>query len=99
MYNLPRYLEACAAAGWKVLGAEAGESAVDVRSMVLDAPTVLVMGSEGFGLRVNVRRACTGFLKIPAGLGAEDLKESGVDSLNVSVSAGILLHELLKPSE
>jgi tRNA G18 (ribose-2'-O)-methylase SpoU len=30
-----------------------------------DAPTVLVLGSEGKGLRTNVKRECTGFAYIP----------------------------------
>lgn len=50
------------------------------------------MGSEGSGLRTTVRRACNSIVMIPAGLGPRDLR--GVDSLNVSVATGILLHEL-----
>ena len=52
------------------------------------APALLVMGNEGSGLRTNVRRACNRLVAIPAGIN----KAQGVDSLNVSVAAGILIH-------
>lgn len=51
--------------------------------------TVLVLGSEGHGLRFAVARACTDFCRIPGTTG---------DSLNVSVSGGIFLWHLLQGS-
>ena len=60
-------------------------------------PTVLVLGSEGRGLRALVARSCTGFVGIPGGGVAapaseeSDDTQSDVDSLNVSVTGGILL--------
>ena len=61
--------------------------------MRLDKPTVLVMGSEGKGLRTTVKRACTGLIRVDST--APVAASVGVDSLNVSVAAGILLHQLL----
>ena len=58
----------------------------------VDRPTLLVMGSEGYGLRTNVRRACTGLVKID---GMPALQTQIVESLNVSVATGILLHRLI----
>lgn len=67
-------------------------------------------GNEGSGLRTNVRRACTSMVRIEMGLpprkprGAVEGEGAGagaaaaevaVDSLNVSVAAGILLHHLI----
>ncbi len=53
-------------------------------------------GNEGHGLRTNVRRACTGLVSIemapPSGQG---VGRGVVDSLNVSVATGILLHGIL----
>lgn len=53
--------------------------------------TILVLGSEGHGLRMLVAKACTEFVRIPGGTDAQ----GGVDSLNVSVTGGILLWHLL----
>ena len=72
-----------------------------------DRPILLVLGSEGQGLRTLVAKSCTEFVRIPSGLGPssvslgndengdDDKTEAGVDSLNVSVSAGIMLWHLL----
>jgi 21S rRNA (GM2251-2'-O)-methyltransferase len=76
-----------------------------------DRPILLVLGSEGQGLRNLVAKACTEFVRIPSGLTAPSVpqrhgddddestdgnhSEAGVDSLNVSVSAGIMLWHLL----
>ena len=88
-----RFLRRCAEDGWDVLGA-AGETEArdidDVASMVTK-PTVLVMGNEAAGLRTNVRRACSALVRVPGGDDA-----STVDSLNVSVATGILLHALIR---
>jgi 21S rRNA (GM2251-2'-O)-methyltransferase len=58
-------------------------------------PTILVLGSEGRGLRTLVARACTSFVKIPGGTSHGSDTQAGVDSLNVSVTGGILLYHFL----
>ena len=69
-------------------------------------PTILVLGSEGHGLRTLVARACTELVRIPSGLdmgfGMSENHEinrrnssAGVDSLNVSVSGAILLWSMI----
>jgi 21S rRNA (GM2251-2'-O)-methyltransferase len=73
-------------------------------------PILLVLGSEGHGLRALVAKACTEFVRIPSGMvqgssadhndtGDTDsdssITQSGVDSLNVSVTGGIMLWHLL----
>ena len=73
-----------------------------------DRPILLVLGSEGHGLRTLVAKACTEFVRIPSGMGGpepmddddddDNTSEAGVDSLNVSVSAGIMLWHLLHGS-
>lgn len=63
-----------------------------------DRPVLLVLGSEGHGLRTLVAKACTEFVRIPSGGEASSEDEEGgegVDSLNVSVTGGILLWQLL----
>ncbi len=54
----------------------------------LTVPSVLLMGSEGGGLSPNSREQCDSLVRIPmAGC---------VESLNVSVSAGVLLYEAMR---
>ena len=95
--NLPRTLEAAKEAGWAVVGA-ALERSVEPSDLDAAKPTVLVLGSEGHGLRTNVLRACSDLVRIPRGAdAAADANADGemVDSLNVSVAGGILLYALL----
>lgn len=90
--NLPRTLAQAAEEGWCVVGANATNEATECSEMKVNRPTLLVLGSEGSGLRTNVKRACESFVKISS---AEELDGSVVESLNVSVAAGVLLHTML----
>ena len=65
--------------------AAAGDAETPVWSADFSSGTALVLGSEGKGVRPGVRRACDDAFAIP--LAGE------VDSLNVSVAAGIALFE------
>ena len=61
-------------------------------------PIILVMGNEGYGLRTNTRRCCQALLRIdgsPAAMASDFSDAAVVDSLNVSVATGILLHHLI----
>lgn len=53
-----------------------------------DAPVVVVIGSEGKGMRPGVKKQCDILLNIPM--------RGKLDSLNASVSAGIVLFEILR---
>ncbi|KAL2913017.1 hypothetical protein HK105_207494 [Polyrhizophydium stewartii] len=69
-----------------------------------DAPTLLVLGNEGRGMRRSVSRQCHHHLVISQGPESVPEVSNGitptrVDSLNVSVAAGILLHELTQGLE
>jgi 23S rRNA (guanosine2251-2'-O)-methyltransferase len=82
--NLSRALETLADLGWRAVGLDGGaeeslEQALD------DRPTVLVMGSEGEGLRRLVAEHCDTLAKIPM--------PGGFESLNVSNAAAIALYE------
>lgn len=82
--NLVRTLKLLKAAGLWVVGADAGaQSAAD--AVDLKGPVVLVLGAEGAGLRQLTRQNCDFLARLPQ-LGA-------VESLNVSVAAGMLLYE------
>jgi len=53
-----------------------------------DAPVVLVIGSEGSGMRPGVKKQCDILVKKPM--------KSSLGSLNASVSSGIVLFEILR---
>lgn len=70
--------------GFWIYGAEmGGRPAWETR---FNAPMVLVVGSEGSGIRPLVRSLCDELVSIPQA-------ESGVESLNAASAAGILLYE------
>ena len=91
--NMPVALDKAREMGWRIVGAAADKStgeSMDYNDFDVDVPTVLVLGSEGAGMRTMVAKACDEYVSVPGGernMGGEE----GVDSLNVSVSAGILL--------
>jgi len=101
--NLMQFLEFSKELGWQVVGSALNTNSVSAGSLKLDKPTLLVMGNEGRGLRTNVLRLCDILVQIDGGKRASDLGhllgdsegEDVLDSLNVSVAGGILLHQLL----
>lgn len=74
-------------------------SAIDIaniqHSLSKDIPRMLVLGSEGLGLRTNVKLACKQRVTIPNTSSLHHFK-GHVDSLNVGVAAGILISHLAK---
>jgi 23S rRNA (guanosine2251-2'-O)-methyltransferase len=82
--NLSRALEQLEEAGWRAVGLDG--SAELTLEQALDArPTVLVLGSEGEGLRRLVAEHCDVLAKIPM--------PGGFESLNVSNAAAVALYE------
>lgn len=82
--NLSRALETLADLGWRAVGLDG--SAPQTLEQALDgAPTVLVLGSEGDGLRRLVAEHCDALGKIPM--------PGGFESLNVSAAAAVALYE------
>lgn len=85
--NLARCLDGLAERGvWRV-GTD-GETTLSYTDCDLRVPTALVLGSEGSGLRRLTRAHCDQLVAIPM-LGT-------VQSLNVSVAAGVCLFEALR---
>jgi len=66
----------------------AGEAEQTIYDMKLDMPLALVMGTEGTGMRQLTRKHCDFLVKIPM-IGQ-------VESLNVSVAAGVLMYEVFR---
>lgn len=71
-----------------VYGAEGEEGAHDYSQEKYPGRTVLVLGSEGNGMRKKVKESCDILIKIPM--------KGKINSLNVSVAGGILLAEIAK---
>jgi 23S rRNA (guanosine2251-2'-O)-methyltransferase len=87
--NLSRALEELADMGWRAVGL-AGE-AEETLDVALDgSPTVLVLGSEGEGVRRLVAEHCDAMGKIAM--------PGGFESLNVSAAAAIALYEASRVS-
>jgi 23S rRNA (guanosine2251-2'-O)-methyltransferase len=85
--NVARAVEDLKEAGIWTVGL-AGDAPRTYDKMDFSLPTALVVGAEGTGLRRLVRERCDMLAGIPM-LGH-------VDSLNVSVSAGVVLFEVLR---
>lgn len=85
--NLADFLTAAKQAGFWVYGAAAA-AALEYTTQDYRYPTVFVVGSEGQGLGRRVESLCDVMVKLPL--------EGRVDSLNVSVSTGILLYEAVR---
>jgi 23S rRNA (guanosine2251-2'-O)-methyltransferase len=85
--NIARAIEELKAAGvWTVGLAADGDRAYN--EVDLTVPTAIVLGAEGTGLRRLVRERCDWVVSIPM--------RGHVDSLNVSVAAGVVLFEALR---
>ena len=86
--NLARALEALKGSGRWVAGLDAGPDATDIYATEIPSPTVLVVGAEGAGLGVNLRKHCDLLLELPM--------RGQVDSLNAATAGAIAIYELLR---
>ncbi len=86
--NLSRALEDLKAAGIWCYGLAGDEGSSDLYSADLGGDVAIVVGSEGKGLRPNIRKHCDALLAIPMG--------GQVGSLNASVAAGVALFEVVR---
>lgn len=90
IFAVPIYAAESAAAlafvrAWPGLAAgTALQTEIDYRDAAYAAPTLIVVGTEQSGLTDAMRGACRALVKIPM--------KRGVDSLNLSVAAGVMLY-------
>jgi 23S rRNA (guanosine2251-2'-O)-methyltransferase len=85
--NIARAVEELKALGVWTIGL-AGEADTPYTEMDFTAPTAVVLGAEGSGLRRLVRERCDHVVSIPM--------QGHVGSLNVSVAAGVTLFEAVR---
>jgi 23S rRNA (guanosine2251-2'-O)-methyltransferase len=85
--NVARAVEELTEAGIWTVGLS-GDSRSRYDKMDFSLPTAVVLGAEGTGLRRLVRERCEMLASIPM--------KGKIDSLNVSVAAGVVLFEALR---
>jgi len=100
-YSVPLmegFLKQAATQGWDTIATTGLEKerfgcreVSDVDGLVLNKPTVLVMGSEGSGLSDEIVRNCSHITTVES---FRNVMPCGLDSLNVSAATGVLLHIL-----
>lgn len=86
--NLVRAVQQLKEAGFWVYGADAGGQSI--QKIQFEKKTVIVMGSEGTGIARLLEEQCDSIVSIPTC--------GKIDSLNVSVAAGVLLYEIKRQS-
>ncbi len=89
--NLSRTLEELKKAGIWCYGLAGDEGSQDLYATDLTGNLALVVGSEGKGLRPNIRNHCDGLLAIPM--------RGKVNSLNASVAAAVALFEVVRQAK
>lgn len=88
--NLSRALERLADLGWRAVGLD-GTAEETLETAIDSRPTVIVLGSEGDGIRRLVAEHCDTLAKIPM--------PGGFESLNVSAAAAIAMYEASRPRD
>ncbi len=85
--NLARSLNELKERDIRIIGAS-DDAARTLYDADLSGPVALVLGAEGSGLRQLTRKTCDELVRIPMA--------GAVESLNVSVAAGVCLYEALR---
>ena len=88
--NLARFLRGLGDLGVRIVGTDA-TAARGLYELELTGPLAIVLGGEGEGLRRLTRERCDELAALPM-LGS-------VESLNVSVAAGVCLYEAVRQRE
>jgi 21S rRNA (GM2251-2'-O)-methyltransferase len=105
------FIAKSAQAGWKICAAVAPDAraqklrkqltaaSLASKSPLADKPCILMMGSEGEGLRENLRLKADLEVTIARGASGKHVIDVGVDSVNVGVATGVLVDAFMrKPS-
>ncbi|MCE1189706.1 MAG: 23S rRNA (guanosine(2251)-2'-O)-methyltransferase RlmB [Ignavibacteria bacterium] len=85
--NLAQALKQLQEKGYWVIGSSLSATQ-NFRSVDYNSPIVLIFGNEGKGMRPLIQKGCDFLVKIPM--------DGKINSLNVSVAAGIMMFEVLR---
>lgn len=95
-------------AGWRICAAVAPDArsrslnkqvtsgSLAVQSPLIRHPHILLLGSEGEGLRANLRSKADLEVTIERGTPSKSAIDVGVDSMNVGVAAGVLVDAFMR---
>jgi len=70
--------------GFRIIGLDAGKNSETLRDWIPQFPLALVLGSEGEGISVDIKKHCESLVSIPM--------EKAAESLNVSHAAAIAMN-------
>ena len=96
---MKKFLKRSTTSGWDVIGSmgmdnnNIKKSVFSCDNVTINKPSILVVGNEGFGLNDNIAKLCTQMVTVSSFNSSIPL---GLDSLNVSVATGVMLHTLIK---
>jgi 23S rRNA (guanosine2251-2'-O)-methyltransferase len=85
--NLAQLLDHLREVEWQIIGA-GGDADMTMYEVDFTVPTVIVIGSEGAGIRRLIRQKCDHIVSIPM--------KGRIGSLNASVAAAVILYEALR---
>jgi len=85
--NMSRALKWLKKKGIWIIGA-AGEASLDLYATDMTGPVAIVIGAEATGLRRLTREQCDLLVRLPM--------QGQIQSLNLSVAAGVLLYEVVR---
>lgn len=86
--GIPASLKVLKRAGVRIVGADMDGS--NLWDVPMDGPLAIVLGGEDKGVTHTIRDRCDAIVSVPLA--------HGLDSLNVSVTAGILMYEKVRQS-
>lgn len=102
------FISKSSSAGWKICAAVAPDvrsqkmrkqltsASIAAKSPLASSPCILMMGSEGEGLRENLLSKADLEVTIARGSSAKHVVDVGVDSMNVGVATGVLVDAFMR---
>jgi 23S rRNA (guanosine2251-2'-O)-methyltransferase len=93
--NMMKFLDKSKENGWNIVGTALSKESISLSKLPVTKPTIVVLGNEGHGIRTNILNRCSHLIKIDSRINELDSDVHNVDSLNVSVTGGIILHHIV----